>query len=86
MHEEKYKKEIEEKLEFLCPNVKDLKFDSSQEEESFSKIQTAMAYYRDMHVVLIKEEFKNHGWSPIPEQKEDLIYLAALNSTIDLVK
>ena len=86
MHEEKHKAEIINKLEFLCPNAKDLRFEDPKEEHNFMRVQEAIGHYKSMHRVLIEDDFKKYGWTTIPEQEDDLVYLAALNSVIESSK
>ena len=42
--------------------------------------------FSKQHRVLIEREFQEKGWEPIPQSKEDLIYMAALNAVIEETK
>jgi len=84
MHEKKYEEEIIKRLEFLCPNARQYpRLKSEEEAKNFQAVESARLHYSAIHPFLIEDEFKEKKWTPIPESKEDLIYLAALNSVIE---
>ena len=88
-HDEKYKKEIIRKLEILCPNAKDPTYiveENSNESKRFFLVGEWVQHYSSMNKVLIEEEFKKNNWSPIPESKGDLSYLAAINKVMEETK
>ena len=81
-HDEKYKEEIITRLEALCPNAREpqrIVEENGKENERFFRISALRNQYLSMNKVLIEEEFKTKNWSPIPELRGDLAYLAALN-------
>lgn len=86
-HEKKYEAEIIKRLEFLCPNIKDPQKEKTEKErDNLSRIETMKTLFSKQHRVLIEREFQEKGWEPIPQSKEDLIYMAALNAVIEETK
>jgi len=88
-HDEKYKEEIITRLEALCPNAREpqrIVGENGKENERFFRIAELRDKYLSMNKVLIEEEFRTNNWSPIPELKGDLAYLAALNTVIEETK